>query len=651
MSKVAKGISLLVSIGVIGTQLLTTCVEANALDSKAQTEKQVVVAATNANTTGVPAQGILSKDKWDGETDYTISMNLWWGNNADSWRVYENGELVLDEKLVNNSPNPQKAEAKFTNKANGTYVYTVELVNSFGVTTLTSTVTHKVTKNETKLDIDLPDSASGKPATGYKVIKEDDKSFTYAFYVANPNKNYVWAGNDFSVWGINFETEGTIKEVEGAGSYTQDGNKVSLKLKQDEQLLPLDTMRVITVSGEKNGKTSTPKNIVADQFRGNVPYPEYEKLPSTWEKGKKDLKASDLISNEKDYYDTAVKTNTGNKLISYNPAHKTQMVIGLPEKMPVKVNGVSDMKIWMPSKYLAMGLATSNEIFKLNPNFMVGLSIKENFTCGLVPIESGYNENITEVDGKKWSWPIQKKHADGPFQQEKGNFNEVKKQNIDYLPPTAEHENYVTLKTGDPDDPSYVSSAISSAISLTTTREFLYAIPKNDFEGFVKQAKDPWAEYVLVDNAYNRGVYGLLQRNIFTTYREQALNTTDINKEFDLSGFASHIETVRSIIEEMDKEDTNIYDSKLTWQDFENYFKELRMFYGNGVPSDAEWNAMVEDCHNAFNVLSNHWGDNTVSFRYDFLTILRVARSYFPEISNPSPSGATWIEQVNGGNR
>lgn len=649
MSKVAKGISLLVSLGIVGTQLLTTGMEVSAAEENVKAN--VAILAQTANTTGVPAQGSLSKEKWDGETDYTISMNLWWGNNADSWRIYENGKLVAEEPLVNNSPNPQKAEMKFTNKPNGNYEYTVELVNSFGVTKLNSTVSHKVTKNETKLDIQLPESASGKPAVGYKVISEDDNSFTYAFYVANPNKSYVWAGNDFSVWGINFEMEGTIKDVEGAGTYTQDGNKVSLKLKQDEQLLPFDTMRVITVQGEKNGKDCTPKNIAVDQFRGNVPYPEYEGLPSSWEKGKKDLKASDLIADEKDYYDTKVNTNTGNKLINYNPSHKTQMVIGLPDKMPVKVNGVSDLKIWMPSKYLAMGLATDSELFKLNANYMVGLSIKENFTCGLAPEGSGYSENMVEVDGKNWSWPIQKKHPDGPFQQEKGNFNEVKKQNIDYLPATAEHGDYVSLKTGEADDPSYVSSAISSGISLTTTREFLYAIPKNDFEGFLKQAKDPWAEYVLVDNAYNRGVYGLLQRNLFTTNREQAINATDLNKEFDLSGFASHIETIRAIIEEMDKEENNIYDSKITWQEMENYFKELRMFYGNGVPSDAEWNAMLDDCHNAFNVLSAHWGDGTVSFRYDFLTILRVAREYFPEITNPAPSGATWVEQVNGGNR
>ncbi len=94
--------------------------------------------------------------------------------------------------------------------------------------------------------------------------------------------------------------------------------------------------------------------------------------------------------------------------------------------MPVPINGVNGLRIWMPSKYLAMGIGTGTEYFGLNPNFMVGLSIKENFTCGLSPLESGYTENIVTVDGEKWSWPIQKKHPDGPFQQEKGNFNEIK---------------------------------------------------------------------------------------------------------------------------------------------------------------------------------------------------------------------------------
>ncbi len=604
-----------------------------------------------SNTTGVPSQGTLTKDKWAGECDYTITMSLWYGNNADSWRLYENGKLIHEEKLVNNSPSPQTAKKTFTNKANGEYTYTAELVNSFGTTVLSSSVTHKVTDNNSSIDIDLPDKASGTPAVAYKLLSEDEKNIQWAIVIANPNKNYTWAGNDFSAWGVKFNTSAKIISVNNAADFKQEGNDVTINLKQDERLIGLNTTKTFIVKAEKQGNSIEPTKLVANQIRGNVPYPNYSKLPSSWSKGKTDLKSSNLISDEKEYYNSNINLNTSNKLISYSPSSQTQITMGLPNQMPGAINGVNGLKVWMPSKYLAMGIATDQEVFKLNPNYMVGLSIKENFTCGLIPLEAGDTRNIVTIDGKQWSWPIEKKHPDGPFQQEKGNFNEVKKQYIDYLSPDAEHEKIVTLKTGEPDDPSYVSAAISSGISITMTREFLYAIPKNNFEDFLKESKDPWAEFVLIDNAYNRGVFGLLQKNIFTKEREKAIQSTDLSKDYQLGGYASHIDTIKTIINEMDKTKDNIYDEKLTKSDIDKYLDELRKFYQNGTPTDDEWNAMTNDVHKAFDVLSKHWGDDTISYRYDFLTILRVAREYSPDISNPAPSGASWVDQVSSANK
>ncbi|MDU3324054.1 MAG: hypothetical protein E7E70_25590, partial [Escherichia coli] len=126
----------------------------------------------------------------------------------------------------------------------------------------------------------------------------------------------------------------------------------------------------------------------------------------------------------------------------------------------------------------------------------------------------------------------------------------------------------------------------------------------------------------------------------------QAINTNDINAEFQLSGFANHIENISNVIKEMDKKTSNIYDAKITWSEMENYFDEFRKFYGNGTPSDSEWNDMKSDVKRAFDVLSDHWGDGTISYRYDFLTLLRVAEQYLPEDKHPNPTGPSWIEQI-----
>ncbi|WMJ81712.1 chitinase N-terminal domain-containing protein [Clostridium sp. MB40-C1] len=612
--------------------------------STLKTNSKVLDAVTSA-----PATFQISKDNWDGSPNYTISMDLWHGTNGDLWKLYENGKLVKEVKLVNNSPNAQHAEVKFTDKRNGTYKYTAELINTTGVTKSQNTIVHEVTKNDKPIEVPLPESVSGEPAVGYTVLNEDDTSFEWAVFISNPNKKYVWEGSSFSLWGMSFETDNEITSVSNAASYKQNGKNVVINTKQEERFFPYNTTRIFVVKGKKNS-SKAPANFKSNLIRGEISYPTFASLPSSFVKNKPNLNENDLIANKDDYYNPKIKVNTGNKLMYDNPASSTQLIIPLPKKMPVPVNGVDGLRIWMPSKYLAMGIGTGTEYFGLNPNFMIGLSIKENFTCGLAPLKSGYTENIVTVDGEDWSWPIQKKHPDGPFQQEKGNFNEIKKQYPDYFPDSAEHGNYVTLKTGEPDDPSYVHAAMSSYMSLTMTRELLYAIPNNDFKGCLNQCKDPWAEFVLVDNAYNRGVYGLLQRKLFTEHRDQLINSSDINKEFNLSGFANHIENIENVIKAMDSETENFYDAEITWSDMENYFKELRLYYGRNIPSDDEWNAMKEDVKKAYDVLSKHWGGDHVSLRYDFLTLLRVCEKHLPENKQPAPSGPSWIEQINSAN-
>ncbi|NFA58841.1 hypothetical protein EXM32_19090, partial [Clostridium botulinum] len=42
-----------------------------------------------------------------------------------------------------------------------------------------------------------------------------------------------------------------------------------------------------------------------------------------------------------------------------------------------------------------------------------------------------------------------------------------------------------------------------------------------------------------------------------------------------------------NVIKSMDSETENFYDANITWDDMENYFKELRLYYGRNVPNDA----------------------------------------------------------------
>lgn len=70
-------------------------------------------------------------------------MNMWWGENGTSWKLYENGVVVSTKTLTANGQNAQTGSVSFTGKANGTYVYQAELVNAAG-STLSDKITYTV---------------------------------------------------------------------------------------------------------------------------------------------------------------------------------------------------------------------------------------------------------------------------------------------------------------------------------------------------------------------------------------------------------------------------------------------------------------------------------------------------------------------------
>ena len=90
--------------------------------------------------TAVPARGVLSHDNgWDTgllDGDYTVKMNLWWGENASSLRLYENGVLIATVPLTARGTSAQYAAVPVSGRTNGTYRYTGVLANTRGETTL-----------------------------------------------------------------------------------------------------------------------------------------------------------------------------------------------------------------------------------------------------------------------------------------------------------------------------------------------------------------------------------------------------------------------------------------------------------------------------------------------------------------------------------
>lgn len=95
--------------------------------------------------TGIPTAPSLSKNNWNGDPNYKVTSNMYWGNNATVLKLYENDILIETKEPSFNSPSAQKMEFSFTGKSIGTYKYKVEAINQHGTTTsseLTVNVTH-----------------------------------------------------------------------------------------------------------------------------------------------------------------------------------------------------------------------------------------------------------------------------------------------------------------------------------------------------------------------------------------------------------------------------------------------------------------------------------------------------------------------------
>ncbi|NQX28040.1 hypothetical protein HQQ81_11880 [Microbacteriaceae bacterium VKM Ac-2854] len=104
--------------------------------------------------TKAPGTGTLSNTSgWKNglhDGNFDVVMNLWYGTPGSVLKIYENGTLISTKALPATGGTSQTSTLSIAGKANGTYVYTGELINLKGSTATSSTTVTVTAANPAK---------------------------------------------------------------------------------------------------------------------------------------------------------------------------------------------------------------------------------------------------------------------------------------------------------------------------------------------------------------------------------------------------------------------------------------------------------------------------------------------------------------------
>ena len=150
---------------------------------------------------------------------FTLSWNMWWGENGDHWRLYENSSNIHEDSLISDSPNSQNGEVEITLFSEGDYQYIVQLCNGIDENEICNesnpviiTINNNDSNNDDEDDLGDSDLYFDKNIIGYytswsiyarnyevaDIPAEKVNVINYAFANINPNTGTIVLGDPYA---------------------------------------------------------------------------------------------------------------------------------------------------------------------------------------------------------------------------------------------------------------------------------------------------------------------------------------------------------------------------------------------------------------------------------------------------------------------
>ncbi len=178
------------------TQQRTT---AQATTQQVTTQPETINVPDSDKASGVPGKVNVSSDNWERKTEFNITINMYWGNNATAYALYQkrgkNGDYtrIASGTLEDKTPEAQSLSVPIKLNKSGTYYYKAEMMNKFGKSTSDELAVEVGSTTSSKILLDQIDDDG---VANSIVTDIGTKEYTIDTTLENPNFTVISSNTD-----------------------------------------------------------------------------------------------------------------------------------------------------------------------------------------------------------------------------------------------------------------------------------------------------------------------------------------------------------------------------------------------------------------------------------------------------------------------